>query len=72
MKLMSINADPENNMRFSTAFFSLFLTLLLMSCSTGSVPLNDTPEAYSIPLERTACRGNCPVYSMTFNGDGTS
>lgn len=71
MKLMSINSDPENNMRFSTAFFSLFLTLSLMSCSTGSVPLKDSPEAYSIALERTACRGNCPVYSMTVHGDGT-
>lgn len=71
MKLMSINSDPENNMRFSNAFFSLFLTFLLMSCSTGSMPLKDAPEAYSITLERTACRGNCPVYSMTIHGDGT-
>jgi hypothetical protein len=70
MKLMSINSDPENNMRLSAAFISLFLTLS-MSCSTVSVPLKDAPEAYSITLERTACRGNCPVYSMTVHGDGT-
>lgn len=71
MKLMSINSDPENNMRISFAFLALMLTLLIMSCSSVSVPMKDVPEAYSITLERTACRGNCPVYSMTVFGDGT-
>jgi hypothetical protein len=33
--------------------------------------MKDAPETYSITLERTACRGNCPVYSMTVFGDGT-
>ena len=68
---MSINSDPENDMRFSTISFSLFLIFRVMSCSTSSVPMKDFPEAYSITIERTACRGNCPVYSMTVYGDGT-
>ncbi|MFM6954986.1 MAG: DUF6438 domain-containing protein [Ignavibacteria bacterium] len=58
-------------MRISIAFLALMLTLLIMSCSSVSVPMKDAPEAYSIILERTACRGNCPVYSMTVFGDGT-
>lgn len=29
------------------------------------------PEKLVIKLERTACFGNCPVYSLTVNGDGT-
>jgi uncharacterized protein YnzC (UPF0291/DUF896 family) len=32
--------------------------------------MKDSPVAYSISLERTACNGNCPVYSMTVYGDG--
>jgi hypothetical protein len=71
MKLMSINSDPENNMRVPIAFLTVCVMLFTISCSTVSIPMNDTPETYSITLERTACRGNCPVYSMIVYGDGT-
>jgi hypothetical protein len=60
----------ENNMIFRKMPF-LLMIVLLISCSTASVPMKDAPESYRITLERTACKGNCPVYSMTVHGDGT-
>jgi hypothetical protein len=30
-----------------------------------------SPEKLVITLERTGCYGNCPVYSLTINGEGT-
>ena len=70
MKLMSINSDPANKMKV-IALFCFVLFQLLMSCSTVSIPMRDSVESYTVTLERTACRGNCPVYAFTVNGDGT-
>lgn len=70
MKSMSINSDPANKMKV-IALFCFVLFQLLMSCSTVPIPLRDSVESYTVTLERTACRGNCPVYAFTVNGDGT-
>lgn len=70
MKLTSINSDQENNMR-CIVLVMLCVMPILMGCSTTSVPMHDTVTSYTVTLERTACRGNCPVYSMTINGDGS-
>jgi hypothetical protein len=68
---MSTNSEPEDNMRLTIAGILSCLIVLMMSCATSSVPMKDAQEFYSVTLERTACKGNCPVYSMTVHGDGT-
>jgi len=70
MKLTSTNSDPENNMR-CIILVMLFGMSILMGCTTTSVPMRDSVSSYTVTLERTACRGNCPVYSITIHGDGT-
>ena len=70
MKSMSINSDPASKMKV-IALFCIVLLQMLMSCSTVSIPMRDSVESYTVTLERTACRGNCPVYALTVNGDGT-
>ena len=66
---------------FGVVIFSL-LAVLAMGCITTGKTTGENaakqvasstgaPEKLVIKLERTACFGNCPVYSLTINGDGT-
>ena len=55
-----------------------FLLVLLISCLTltGLAACNTEKETVDldgviITLERTACYGFCPIYSLTIHGDGT-
>ncbi len=57
-------------MRFIILIMLVILPMF-MGCTTTSVPMGDAIESYTVKLERTACRGNCPVYTITINGDGT-
>lgn len=70
MKLTSINSDQGDNMRLIIVIMSMIIPVF-MGCSTASVPMRDSVESYTVKLERTACRGNCPVYAISINGDGT-
>lgn len=45
--------------------------LLLMICAVPAVNAQGTESNTAITLERTACHGNCPVYSVTILEDGT-
>ena len=46
-------------------------TFALHSCSSSSFSVIDMEKNYDITLQRTACRGNCPVYSLSAQSDGT-
>jgi len=70
MKLKSINFDPES--KYFTSMIMLCCSLLLfVGCASTSIPMHDSMESYTVTMERTACRGNCPVYALTIHGDGT-
>ena len=43
----------------------------LMGLVSSVVPAFATDEPIQITLERTACFGRCPVYTVTISGDGT-
>jgi hypothetical protein len=54
--------------------------LLLAACWTGSAPATEppanradepaVPSAFEITMERTACFGTCPIYTVSIDGDG--
>jgi hypothetical protein len=60
---------------FTTGCIVIFLLMaLLAGCTkdgTNKSSSTGTEEDLVITLERTACFGACPVYSLTINGDGT-
>ena len=54
----------------SIVFIGLLLfTSLLSGCVRKAKPV--TQDELVIKLERTACFGTCPVYSLKINGNGT-
>lgn len=56
------------------SFFVMFLALSLLGCISRPLSTIDPTEPPAtdvlITLERTACRGTCPVYKLTISGDG--
>lgn len=51
---------------------SLFLSLVIVACALAAPQPTATPDYADlvITLERTACFGTCPIYSLTVYGDG--
>ncbi|UCC16738.1 MAG: hypothetical protein JSU58_10300 [Dehalococcoidales bacterium] len=43
----------------------------LGACKAEQETLANNPDEVVITLERTACHGFCPIYSLTIHGDGT-
>jgi hypothetical protein len=60
---------------FTTGCIVLFLLIVLLAgCTmdgTNKSSSTGTKEDLVITLERTACFGACPIYSLTIYGDGT-
>src|SRR5690348_14497714 len=46
-------------------------SLLLVCALTAFASDNDSPDTFSISLERTSCFGSCPVYKVTISSDGS-
>ena len=47
------------------------LVLGVGACGTSQLPASNNLDKVTITLERTACHGFCPVYTLTIQGDGT-
>ena len=47
------------------------LVIVLIAGCTGNQNNTSNLDGVVITLERTACFGTCPVYTLTINGDGT-
>lgn len=46
----------------------VFAAIILASCAPVEAPAEEAPV--EITLQRTACYGFCPVYTVTISGDG--
>src|SRR5437870_4342049 len=59
---------------YGTKSDSRLRTVKLSSWSASILALTSLPDAdvktLTVQLERTACYGNCPAYSVTIHGDG--
>ena len=54
----------------------LLIVFCLLALGVGACGMNQSPasnnlDQVTITLERTACHGFCPVYTLTIQGDGT-
>ena len=49
----------------------IFFSLCLGSCSSGNKLTEEDFKDLIITLERAACFGTCPVYTLAIYGDGT-
>ena len=47
------------------------LALGVGACGVNQSPASNNLDKVTITLERTACYGFCPVYTLTIQGDGT-
>jgi len=54
------------------SFISIFLLVAILSigCNSTRTPVPNNINGVVITLERTACFGVCPVYTLTIYGDG--
>jgi len=50
---------------------SCLLALGVGACGASQSPTSNNLNKVTITLERTACHGFCPVYTVTIQGDGT-
>ena len=50
---------------------SCLLALGVGACGASQSPISNNLDKVTITLERTACHGLCPVYTVTIQGDGT-
>jgi Domain of unknown function (DUF6438) len=62
--------------RSLTFIFVLMMGLYINACAPYVDPTSATPTEITfsdlvIALERTACRGTCPIYKLTIEGNGT-
>lgn len=60
------------NYKFKTVFMIALLALgvlFLGACTTGSQ--GGIPEDFQVTIEKSACHGTCPVYTLTVSADGT-
>jgi uncharacterized protein DUF6438 len=62
--------------RSLTFIFVLMMGLYINACAPYVDPTSATPTEITfsdlvIALERTACRGTCPIYKLTVEGNGT-
>ena len=50
---------------------SCMVVIGIGACRTTQQTSSDNPDEVIITLERTACYGFCPVYTLTIQGNGT-
>lgn len=62
-----IQATPRDQMRLQSALWGWLLLIMAVSASADS----KSGEFRSLSLERTACYGDCAVYTVTVASDGT-
>lgn len=59
-------------LRFLPLIALSLLTILTLGACLSSSGAGDTiPEDFQVTLEKGACRGFCPIYTLTVSADGT-